>query len=90
MTPAQCVEDLGWVRHNVWHAHYVNTASRCLHAPAPTSLNVLFPICVSGIAPVRKMCDASVNVALGVVAQCPISNMRLGHCASAEDVRCER
>lgn len=70
-TPAQYAHDAGWTGAEVWHAHCVKlddggirlfgeTATGVAHCP--TSNMRL----ASGIAPVRKMRDAGVKVALGV------------------------
>lgn len=71
MTPAQYAEDLGWTGHDVWHAHCVqlDAAGIALFARSGTgvahcpSSNMRLG---SGIAPLRRMLDAGVNVALGV------------------------
>ena len=70
-TPAQYAEDLGWVGRDVWHAHcvklddagiahFARTGTGVAHCP---SSNMRL---ASGIAPVRRMRDAGVNVGLGV------------------------
>jgi cytosine/adenosine deaminase-related metal-dependent hydrolase len=70
-TPAQYAQDLGWLGHDVWHAHCVKldddgislfAASRTGVAHCPCSNMRL----ASGIAPVRKMLNAGVPVGLGV------------------------
>jgi 8-oxoguanine deaminase len=71
MRPGDYVQDAGWVGHDVWHAHcvklnddeiglFARTGTGVCHCP---SSNMRL---ASGIAPVRKMRDASVNVSLGV------------------------
>jgi cytosine/adenosine deaminase-related metal-dependent hydrolase len=71
MRPGDYVQDAGWVGHDVWHAHcvklnddeidlFARTGTGVCHCP---SSNMRL---ASGIAPVRKMRDASVNVGLGV------------------------
>jgi 8-oxoguanine deaminase len=70
-TPAEYCEELGWLGPDVWHAHCVKlddagvqrfgaTGTAVAHCP---SSNMRL---ASGIAPVRRMRDAGVNVALGV------------------------
>jgi cytosine/adenosine deaminase-related metal-dependent hydrolase len=70
-TPAQYAQDLGWLGHDVWHAHCVKlddegislfSASRTGVAHCPCSNMRL----ASGIAPVRRMLNAGVPVGLGV------------------------
>jgi cytosine/adenosine deaminase-related metal-dependent hydrolase len=71
MTPAQYAEDLGWVGHDVWHAHCVKLDEHGIGLFARTGTGVAHCPCsnmrlASGIAPVRKMRDAGVPVGLGV------------------------
>lgn len=71
MTPAQYAEDLGWVGHDVWHAHCVKLDDHGIDLFARTGTGVAHCPCsnmrlASGIAPVREMCDAGVPVGLGV------------------------
>ncbi len=70
-TPAEYAEELGWVGHDVWHAHCVKlddpgislfAATRTGGAHCPCSNMRL----ASGIAPIRKMLDAGVPIGLGV------------------------
>lgn len=69
--PVAYVEELGWLGADVWHVHCVHlnreeielfaqTGTGMCHCP---SSNMRL---ASGIAPVRAMLDAGVNVALGV------------------------
>ena len=69
--PVAYAEELGWLGADVWHAHCVHlnqeeielfakTGTGMCHCP---SSNMRL---ASGIAPVRAMLDAGVNVALGV------------------------
>jgi 8-oxoguanine deaminase len=69
--PGDYAESVGWVGHDVWHAHCVKlddsevtlfgkTGTGVCHCP---SSNMRL---ASGIAPVRKMLDAKVKVGLGV------------------------
>jgi 8-oxoguanine deaminase len=71
MRPGDYAQDAGWVGHDVWHAHcvklnddeidlFARTGTGVCHCP---SSNMRL---ASGIAPVRKMRDASVRVGLGV------------------------
>jgi cytosine/adenosine deaminase-related metal-dependent hydrolase len=70
MTPAQYAEDLGWVGHDVWHAHcvkldeevalFARTGTGVAHCPC-SNMRL-----ASGIAPIRRMRDAGVPVGLGV------------------------
>lgn len=69
--PGQYAEDLGWVGVDVWHAHCVKLNEREIGMFARTSTGVAHCPCSncrlgSGIAPVRAMRDAGVNVGLGV------------------------
>ncbi|WP_042885029.1 8-oxoguanine deaminase [Cupriavidus necator] len=71
MTPAQYAEDLGWVGHDVWHAHCVKLDEEGIALFARTGTGVAHCPCsnmrlASGIAPVRAMRDAGVPVGLGV------------------------
>lgn len=70
-TPAEYADKLGWTGRDVWHAHCVQldragieqfavTGTGVAHCP---SSNMRL---ASGIAPIRAMLDAKVNVALGV------------------------
>ncbi|MCK4712569.1 MAG: 8-oxoguanine deaminase [Marinosulfonomonas sp.] len=69
--PGQYAEDLGWTGHDVWHAHCVKLDAREIDLFARSGTGVAHCPCSncrlgSGIAPVRAMRDAGVNVALGV------------------------
>jgi cytosine/adenosine deaminase-related metal-dependent hydrolase len=71
MTPAQYAESLGWVGHDVWHAHCVKLDAPGISLFSATRTGVAHCPCsnmrlASGIAPVRAMRDAGVNVGLGV------------------------
>lgn len=71
MTPAEYAEDLGWVGHDVWHAHCVQLDAHGIELFARTGTGVAHCPCsnmrlASGIAPVRRMRDAGVPVGLGV------------------------
>ena len=71
MTPAQYAEDLGWTGADVWHAHCVKLDEAGISLFARTRTGVAHCPCSnmrlgSGIAPVRRMRDAGVPVALGV------------------------
>lgn len=70
-TPAQYVEDLEWVGHDVWHAHCVKLDDYGIKLFARTGTGIAHCPCSnmrlgSGIAPVRHMLDAGMNVGLGV------------------------
>jgi len=69
--PGQYAEDLGWTGDDVWHAHCVKLDSREIDLFAKSGTGVAHCPCSncrlgSGIAPVRQMRDAGVNVGLGV------------------------
>ncbi|MGB7262542.1 MAG: amidohydrolase family protein, partial [Albidovulum sp.] len=69
--PGQYAEDLGWTGDDVWHAHCVKLDPSEIGLFARTGTGVSHCPCSncrlgSGIAPVRAMRDAGVNVALGV------------------------
>ncbi|CDM24485.1 Guanine deaminase; Hydroxydechloroatrazine ethylaminohydrolase [Castellaniella defragrans 65Phen] len=71
LTPAQYAEELGWVGHDVWHAHCVKLDPEGIALFARTGTGVAHCPCsnmrlASGIAPVRAMRDAGVPVGLGV------------------------
>jgi 8-oxoguanine deaminase len=70
-TPAEYAQDLGWLGHDVWHAHCVKLDPAGMRLFAMTKTGVAHCPCsnmrlASGIAPVRKMLDAGVPVGLGV------------------------
>jgi cytosine/adenosine deaminase-related metal-dependent hydrolase len=67
MTPAEYAEDLGWVGHDVWHAHCVQLDRAGIELFARTGTGVAHCPCsnmrlASGIAPIRAMRDAGVPV----------------------------
>ncbi len=69
--PGQYAEDLGWVGDDVWHAHCVRLDRTEIDLFNRTGTGVAHCPCSncrlgSGIAPVREMLDAGVNVGLGV------------------------
>ncbi|MEE9387917.1 MAG: 8-oxoguanine deaminase [Paracoccaceae bacterium] len=69
--PGQYAQDLGWTGQDVWHAHCVRLNSSEIDLFARTGTGVAHCPCSncrlgSGIAPVRQMRDAGVNVGLGV------------------------
>ena len=69
--PGQYAEDLGWTGDDVWHAHCVKLDGREIDLFARSGTGVAHCPCSncrlgSGIAPVRAMRDAGVNVGLGV------------------------
>jgi cytosine/adenosine deaminase-related metal-dependent hydrolase len=70
-TPTQYAEDLGWLGHDVWHAHCVKLDDEGISLFAATRTGIAHCPCsnmrlASGIAPVRKMLEAGVPVGLGV------------------------
>ena len=69
--PGQYAEDLGWTGKDVWHAHCVKLDEQEIDLFARSGTGVAHCPCSncrlgSGIAPVRAMRDAGVNVGLGV------------------------
>jgi cytosine/adenosine deaminase-related metal-dependent hydrolase len=69
--PGQYAEDLGWTGDDVWHAHCVKLDGSEIDLFARSLTGVAHCPCSncrlgSGIAPVRRMRDAGVRVALGV------------------------
>ena len=69
--PGQYAQDLGWTGDDVWHAHCVKLDGQEIDLFAKSGTGVAHCPCSncrlgSGIAPVRAMRDAGVNVALGV------------------------
>ena len=69
--PGQYAEDLGWTGPDVWHAHCVKLDTAEIDLFARSGTGVAHCPCSncrlgSGIAPVRAMLDAGVNVGLGV------------------------
>lgn len=70
-TPAEYAQDLGWLGHDVWHAHCVKLDEAGIGLFAKTRTGVAHCPCsnmrlASGIAPIRRMLDAGVPVGLGV------------------------
>ena len=70
-TPAEYAQDLGWLGHDVWHAHCVKLDEAGIGLFARTRTGVAHCPCsnmrlASGIAPIRRMLDAGVPVGLGV------------------------
>lgn len=71
MTPAEYAESLGWVGHDVWHAHCVKLDTPSIALFARSGTGVAHCPCsnmrlASGIAPIPAMRAAGVNVGLGV------------------------
>ncbi len=71
MTPAEYAESLGWVGHDVWHAHCVKLDAPGIGLFARTGTGVAHCTCsnmrlASGIAPIPAMRAAGVKVGLGV------------------------
>ena len=70
-TPAEYAQDLGWLGHDVWHAHCVKLDDEGISLYAATRTGVAHCPCsnmrlASGIAPIRKLLNAGVPVGLGV------------------------
>jgi 8-oxoguanine deaminase len=70
-TPTQYAQDLGWLGHDVWHAHCVKLDDEGISLFAASKTGVAHCPCsnmrlASGIAPIRKMLNAGVPVGLGV------------------------
>jgi cytosine/adenosine deaminase-related metal-dependent hydrolase len=70
-TPAEYAQDLGWVGHDVWCAHCVKLDATGIGLFARSGTGVAHCPCsnmrlASGIAPIRAMRDAGVNVGIGV------------------------
>jgi cytosine/adenosine deaminase-related metal-dependent hydrolase len=70
-TPAEYAQDLGWLGHDVWHAHCVKLDAPGISLFAASRTGVAHCPCsnmrlASGIAPIRRMLDAGVPVGLGV------------------------
>jgi len=71
MRPGDYAADVGWVGPDVWHAHCVRLDAREIDLFARSGCSVAHCPCSnmrlgSGIAPVRQMLAAGLNVALGV------------------------
>lgn len=70
-TPGEYAEALGWVGHDVWHAHCVQLDERDIQRFAESGTSVAHCPCsnlrlASGVAPVMQMLRAGVPVGLGV------------------------
>ena len=71
MQPGEYIEAVDWVGHDVWHAHCVQLDQGEIDLFARTGTGIAHCPCsnmrlASGIAPVREMLDAGVNIGLGV------------------------
>ncbi|ESA34944.1 hydroxydechloroatrazine ethylaminohydrolase [Leptolyngbya sp. Heron Island J] len=71
LRPGDYAESLGWLGKDVWHAHCVQLSDAAIQKFAHTHTGVAHCPCsnmrlASGIAPVRKMRAAGVNVGIGV------------------------
>ncbi len=69
--PGQYAQDLGWTGDDVWHAHCVKLDRSEIELFAGSGTGIAHCPCSncrlgSGIAPIRAMRDAGVNVGLGV------------------------
>jgi len=70
-TPAEYVEELGWVGEDVWHAHCVKLDEHGSYLFAKTGTGIAHCPCsnmrlASGILPLRKLLNLGVPVGLGV------------------------
>ena len=71
MRPGDFIEAVEWTGPDVWHAHCVQLDATEIELFARTKTGVAHCPCsnmrlASGIAPVREMLDAGVNIGLGV------------------------
>ncbi|MBE9043020.1 8-oxoguanine deaminase [Pleurocapsales cyanobacterium LEGE 10410] len=71
LIPGDYAESVGWLGDDVWHAHCVKLSDRAIAKFGQTGTGVAHCPCsnmrlASGIAPIRKMLNASVPVGLGV------------------------
>ena len=71
MRPGEYIEAVGWVGHDVWHAHCVQLNKGEIDLFARTNTGIAHCPCsnmrlASGIAPIREMLDAGINIGLGV------------------------
>ncbi|MEM8611199.1 MAG: 8-oxoguanine deaminase [Cyanobacteria bacterium P01_H01_bin.105] len=71
LRPGDYAESLGWLGADVWHAHCVQLSDDAIQKFAHTRTGVTHCPCsnmrlASGIAPIRKMLAAGVNVSIGV------------------------
>jgi cytosine/adenosine deaminase-related metal-dependent hydrolase len=71
LIPGDYAESVGWLGHDVWHAHCVKLSDRAIAKFGQTGTGVAHCPCsnmrlASGIAPIRKMLNANVPVGLGV------------------------
>jgi 8-oxoguanine deaminase len=70
-TPAEYAQDLGWLGHDVWHAHCVKLDDAGIGLFSKSKTGISHCPCsnmrlASGIAPIRKMLNAGISVGLGV------------------------
>ncbi len=70
-TPAEYVEELGWVGEDVWHAHCVKLDEHGSYLFAKTGTGIAHCPCsnmrlASGILPLRRLLNLGVPVGLGV------------------------
>ena len=71
MRPGEYIEAVGWIGHDVWHAHCVQLDKDEIDLFARTNTGIAHCPCsnmrlASGIAPIREMLDAGINIGLGV------------------------
>lgn len=69
--PGDYAESLGWLGHDVWHAHCVKLTDTSIVKFGKTGTGIAHCPCsnmrlASGIAPIRKLLDHNVPVGLGV------------------------
>ncbi len=70
-TPGEYVQELGWVGHDVWHAHCVKLTKKEIQIFKDTSTGIAHCPCSncrlgSGIAPIANMLKKGINIGLGV------------------------
>jgi 8-oxoguanine deaminase len=70
LSPGDYAESVGWLGHDVWHAHCVKLSDNSILKFGQTGTGVAHCPCSnmrlgSGIAPIRKMLDHGVPVGLG-------------------------
>ena len=70
-TPGEYVQKLGWVGHDVWHAHCVKLTEKEIQIFKNTSTGIAHCPCSncrlgSGIAPIANMLKKGINIGLGV------------------------
>ncbi|NJL49655.1 MAG: 8-oxoguanine deaminase [Leptolyngbyaceae cyanobacterium SM2_5_2] len=71
LTPGDYAASVGWLGHDVWHAHCVKLDDRAIQSFGQTGTGVAHCPCsnmrlASGMAPIRQMLNHQVPVGLGV------------------------